>query len=166
MSFLLSIPILLIALMLQITLVSDIALLQGTADLLLVIIIAWSLQENARSSWVWALLAGMLVAFVSATPFYIPILVYVAAAGMARLLQARIWQSPILAMFAITLVSSLLYGVATYGILAFSGANITLGESMRTIIIPSVLLNLLISLPVYTLMRDLADWVNPVRVEV
>ena len=51
-------PILSLAIMLQTAIVSRINLLAGGADLMLLILAAWALQERVATAWHWAALAG------------------------------------------------------------------------------------------------------------
>ncbi len=68
MSVLLAFPVLLVTLMLQMVVASRLTLLQGSVDLVLLTLVAWALQERARTAWIWALIAGVAVSFISALP--------------------------------------------------------------------------------------------------
>jgi hypothetical protein len=46
--------------------------------------------------------------------------------------------------------------------LQFSGATVTISDAMGLVTLPSLLLNLLIAIPMFGIMRDLAHWVFPV----
>lgn len=71
MAFILAVPVLGLALMLQIAIANRIHLLSGTVDLLLIILAAWSLQERVKVAWHWAFLGGLMVGVVSGLPWYI-----------------------------------------------------------------------------------------------
>ena len=43
------------------------------------------------------------------------------------------------------------------------GTPLPFGDSLGLIVLPSILLNLLFSIPVYAVIRDLAQWVSPVQ---
>ena len=58
---LLAIPIFVFLGIFQTSVVSRLPLLHGTADLVLLVVIAWSLQERVRTAWQWALMAGLVV---------------------------------------------------------------------------------------------------------
>jgi len=60
MRHLVAFPILALAVILQSAIVSRISLLSGYADLVLVIVIGWALQEGVTTAWHWAVLAGAL----------------------------------------------------------------------------------------------------------
>ena len=73
MAILLVSMIFLFALILQVGIISDIHLIQGTADLVLLIYIAWSINKRTKNNLELALIAGMLMSFVTAIPYYIVI---------------------------------------------------------------------------------------------
>src|SRR3972149_12256514 len=98
---LVAIPILALALMLQTAVISRITLLSGAADLILLILVAWALQEQVESAWHWAVFAGLLVGFVSAVPPVVPIIGYVLAVAFSRFVIRQIWQTPLLALFSV-----------------------------------------------------------------
>ena len=83
-SILVAIPVLGLAVMLQTSIIGRINLLNGAADLVLLILAAWGLQERARSAWVWGAAAGLLVGFISGVPWYVYLAGYLVIAGMAR----------------------------------------------------------------------------------
>ena len=160
---LVAIPVLALALMLQTAVISRIALLSGAADLILLILVAWALQEQVESAWHWAVLAGVLVGFVSAAPPVIPIIGYLLAVAFARFVIRQIWQTPILALFSVTFFSTLVYHSVTYVVLSITGTPLPFEDVLALIVLPSVFLNLLLAIPVHSLIRDLALWVYPLE---
>lgn len=162
---LISIPILALVLMLQTVVVSSLPLLSGFADLILLVVAAWALQGKARSAWIWAIVAGVLVGLVSALPTGIPLIGYLIVTAIARLFRRRVWQTPILAMFLMTFIGSLItQGLAMAGLI-FRGVPLPFNDSINLVILPSTLLNLLLALPVYAIISDLAQLVYPEEVE-
>ncbi len=160
---LVAIPVLALALMLQTAVISRISLLSGAADLILLVLIAWALQESVESAWQWAILAGLLVGFVSALPPVVPVIGYLLAVGFARFVIRQIWQSPILALLSVTFFSTLVYDLVTYLVLSIVGTPLPLGDVLALIVLPSVFLNFLLAIPVHSLIRDLALWLYPVE---
>lgn len=160
---LIAIPILALAFMIQTAVVSRITLLSGAADIVLLIVIAWALQEQVKSSWHWAGLAGLMGAFVSGLPPYVLVSSYLAAVLLARYVLRQTWQTPVLALLSVTFFSTLLYNLITYLALAVSGSSISLADSLAFITLPSVFLNLLVALPLHSFISDLALWVYPLE---
>lgn len=164
MGSLLAFPIIFILLMLQTTLFSQVTLLHGSVDLLLLWVAAWSLQKQVTSTWVWTILAAVSVAFISAIPWFVPIICYPLATIIAKWVNKRVWQSQLLMMFLVTMVSSIISNILSYMALALDGVFISLKTGLVQVMIPSVLINLLLALPVFAIARDLAQWVHPLEV--
>ena len=61
-------PLLLPAVIFQSAVVSQVQLLSGYADLLLLVLGAWALQKRVKSVWLWAALGCAMLAFVSNMP--------------------------------------------------------------------------------------------------
>ena len=61
----LAVPVFLLVLMLQTTVMSTLPLLNGTADLVLLVLLAWAVQERVRSAVEWAAIGGALVGIIS-----------------------------------------------------------------------------------------------------
>ncbi len=161
---LLGIPVMTVLLMLQSGIISRLTLLHGCADIVLIVIVAWSLQERVKTALQWAIIGGILVSAVTAVPFFAPFFGYVATAILARWILQRFWQSPILAMLVTTFVGTLFYHVLSYSFIWVNGTTLPLIESLTIVTLPSALLNLLFALPVYTVIADLANWIYPEEV--
>lgn len=164
-SILVSIPLLGVGTILQTAILSRIVLLSGHADLMLLILTGWGLQRNAKFPWIWAVLGGLMVGSVSALPMLVPVAGYLAVMGLARLLHQRIWQAPMLGMFGVTFIGSLLMSLLTTVHLWLSGNVLALGDVFVQVMLPATLLNLLLAIPVHAMMRDLAGWLSPEEVE-
>jgi len=158
---LIAIPVLFLAVILQSAVVSRINLLSGVADLPLVMLAAWALQENVDSSWHWAVAFGILVGFVSALPWYVPVISYVVVVALAQMLQKRVWQAPLLAMFSVTFLGTVILNILTYLVMRIGGTDMPFEDVLGLLVLPGVLLNMLLAIPVYAIMRDLSRWVYP-----
>ncbi len=150
---------------LQTTIFSQTPLVNGTADLILLFLAAWSLQEQVKNSWFWTLAAGLLISVVSAMPFLAPLWGYLGILALSKLLQRRVWQAPILAMFIVTLLGTFFQQAIYVVALQISGAPISWGASLDRVILPSVLLNLVFALPIYAIVNDLVGRIYPLEVE-
>jgi cell shape-determining protein MreD len=156
-----AIPVLGLVMMLQISIASRIMLLSGNVDLLLLVVAAWGLQERVRAAWIWGLVASLLAGLVSGVPWYIYLIGYLSVVGMARLMVHRIWQAPLLAMFAVTFIGTLELLMLTFVQRTILEVPLSFSDVFSQIILPTVLLNLLLAIPVHSLIRDLAKWLYP-----
>lgn len=158
---LVAVPVILLSVILQSAVISRVYLLSGIADLPLVMLAAWSLQEEVDSAWHWAAATGLLVGFVSGIPLAVPLVAYLAIVLLARIFQRRVWQAPLLAMFSITFLGTIIVSLLSLGVLRFAGVPLPISDVLGLLTLPSVLLNMLLAIPVYAVMRDLARWVYP-----
>ena len=158
---LIAIPVIILAVILQSAVVSRITLLSGFADLPLVMLAAWALQDDVDTAWHWAVATGALVGFVSGMIWIAPMLTYLAVVAMAQLFQRRVWQAPLLAMFSVTFLGTMLGSLLALVILRLAGEPLSLSDVFGLLTLPGILLNMLLAIPVFAIMRDLARWVYP-----
>jgi rod shape-determining protein MreD len=154
-------PVIVLAVMLQSAIVSRIYLLSGIADLPLVMLAAWALQQEVKTAWHWAVATGLLVGFVSGIPWFVPVLSYVLVVLVAQMLQRRVWQAPLLAMFVVTFLGTVGLYLLSFAVLRLAGVPLPLSDTLGLLTLPGVLLNLLLAIPAYAVMRDLSRWVYP-----
>ena len=82
----------------------------------------------------------------------------------SRLLVHRIWQAPLLAMFAVTFIGTLELLMLTFVQHTIFNVPLSLSDVFSQIVLPTILLNLLLAIPIYALIRDLAGWLYPEKV--
>jgi len=109
----------------------------------------------------WAFLGSLMISFVSHLPWFVYLGGYTGVVVLARLLQRRVWQVPLLAMFTVTFLGTVLMHVLSFTYLRFFGQPLSFSDSMGLVTLPSVLLNLLVAIPMFGMMRDLARWMFP-----
>ena len=158
---LVALPVILLTVILQSAVISRVYLLSGIADLPLVMLAAWALQDGVDSAWHWAIATGLMIGFISGISWVVPVAGYIAVVVMAYLFQRRVWQAPLLAMFTITFLGTILVSFLSIGVLRFSGVELPMSDVLGLVMLPGVLLNMLLAIPVYAVMRDLARWVYP-----
>ena len=164
MKALVAIPTLGLALIFQSAIISRITMLSGCADLVLLVLAAWGLRSGSRHVWIWAVIAGLMVGYVSHQPLLIPVAAYLLVMFLARLMQHHIWQAPLLGMYLLTFAGTLITMSATYLTLWFGDVQLPLGETFLQIVLPALLLNLLLAIPVHPLIRDLSAWLHPAEI--
>jgi len=158
---LIAVPVIILAVILQSTVISSIKLLSGFADLPLVMLAAWALQEEVDTTWQWAIAAGVLVGFFSSLSWMVPVASYLAVVSLAQVFQRRVWQAPLLAMFSVTFLGTIVLYAISLIVLRISGVPLSFTDILGQLALPGILLNMLLAIPVYAVMRDLARWVYP-----
>jgi rod shape-determining protein MreD len=158
---LIAFPLLGLAAILQSAVVSQVQLISGYADLPMLLVAAWALQAQVESAWHWALVACLMVGFMSGLPWPIYVIGYLAIVYIARGLQRRVWQAPLLAMFGVVFMGTIFIQLLSFAVLGILGTPLLFGDVLGLILLPSLLLNMLFAIPIYAMMRDLANWVYP-----
>jgi hypothetical protein len=153
------------AMIIQISFIRQITLLHGTADLVLIALLTWMLHENTEHHWQWSVVAGLLVGFASHLPVWLTILSYFLVMFILRVLLLRIWQAPLLVLFLMTIVGSLVIMWLDYLYLVIFGAQLPFWDTFNLVILPSMVLNLILALPIYALMGELARSLYPPVIE-
>ncbi len=157
------IVLLLCATLLQVTLATRVALLHGSADLVLLTMLAWMLLPGNRPDWRWGIPAGLMVGYASALPDWVLLVAYVAAAGMCQILNERIWQLNLLTLLTGTLLGTLCIHAVTLAYLLLSSQTIDPLQAINLITVPTMLLNLIFILPIHAIMGEFARMVTPIE---
>jgi hypothetical protein len=151
---LVAVPVILLTVILQSAVISRVYLP-------LVMLAAWALQDGVDSAWHWAIATGLLIGFISGISWVVPVAGYVSVVLLAYMFQRRVWQAPLLAMFSITFLGTIIVSLLSVGVLQLTGVVLPISDVLGLVMLPGVLLNMLLAIPVYAVMRDLARWVYP-----
>ena len=166
MALFLAIPVLGGLVVLQSAVVGQIHLLGGSADLVLLALVAWAVQERVTTTWHWAVIGGLMAGIASALPFGTVLFGYLLATGLAIVLRRWVWQAPLLAMLAATFLGTIITQLIAVIALRTTGTAIPLLQSFNLVTLPSGIINLLLAIPMYAVIGDLADWLYPEVIEI
>ena len=166
MALLIAIPVLGGLLMVQSAIVSRIPVLHGTADLLMLAVLGWTLQKRVETGLQWGLIGGLLMTVYSDLPVGVALVAYLLVAGLGTLLRYRKWQAPLLAMLVAVFSGTIIVHGLSYLALRFIGNPIPLLSAFNLITLPSLLINLVVAIPAFALIGDLAEWLYPEELEV
>ncbi len=166
MSIFLAIPVLSIATILQSAVISRMPLLHGTADIMLLTIIAWALQKDVETGWQWGLIGGLLADFSSGLPFGIYTTSYLLTISLTLALRARIWRFAVLVQLFSTFVGTILTHAFSLLAVFVRGTSLPFQSVLQTITLPSLMLNLLLAIPIYILIQELAELVYPKEIKI
>lgn len=161
MSVILSIPILAFISILQSAVFSRLPLNQGVADLMLVILAAIALQKRVTTAWQWSIIGGLLIDFSSGLPFGIYTVSYLLATALAVILRERIWRFTFLMQLLIVLIGTLLSHGLSYLVLFLQGSNLSFLPVLQVVTMPTIILNFMLSLPIFILTKDILDQITP-----
>ena len=151
--------------MLQLSVFSQIKILSGSADILLLYLIVWCLYDRSLQLWLLVFLMAGLVSSVSALPAVILMVVYFFVFGVTRLFQKRLMQSPLLGVIVITFIASLLQIVLNIAYLFISGVEFNLNTALFEVALPSLILNMFLAIPMHAIIREIAHYAFPKGLE-
>lgn len=166
MSLLIALPILGGLAIFQSAILGRVPLLMGTADILLLAVISWSLQERVDTAWQWSIIGGFFASLGSGLPFGILIMCYIITTGIALVVRKRVWKFPILAMFLMTFIGTFIVHFSSLAARLLSGVTIPIIEAFYLITLPSLLLNVLLAIPMYYVIADIAGWLYRSEIEI
>jgi hypothetical protein len=153
-------------LIMQTAVVSRLQLLYGSADLFLLFLATWSLQSKSTKNFEFALLASLLASAVSSLPFYIYFITYFGIVIIVSFLKKRIWQTPLLALTFVIIVATITEHGLTIAWLRLTGTSMRIEQSLALVSVPSLLLNLLLSIPFYAFIHDATSMIYPTEDDV
>jgi rod shape-determining protein MreD len=165
-SVLLGLPLLALAAVLQATVLSRIHLLGGTVDLVLLLSLSWTLVGEWQGGPAWGLMGGLCLDLLSGGPLGANALGLVLVAYGASLSEGRFWRSHVLLPLATVLLGTILYHLIYLALLAISGHSVDWAASLAGVTLPAVLLNTLLMLPVYHLVRWMHAVTHPAPVRI
>jgi len=161
MSVILSIPVLSFIAVLQSAVVSRLPLNRGTADLMLVVLVAITLQKSVKTAWQWSIVGGLLTDFFSGLPFGLFTISYLIITGIAFLLRERIWRFSFLMQLLVVLSGTLIVHGLSMMVLIIQGSSLQLSTVLQAVTLPSIILNFMLSLPVFIIIQDIIQQLNP-----
>jgi rod shape-determining protein MreD len=147
-------------------LLSALALLQSTLlpqfrvfgvqpDLVLLVVVAWSLLRGSEEGMLWALIGGLALDILSSAHLGVNTLPLLSIGFLAGLWQRDIVRQDLLVPFLAIPVATIAYQGAMVALLKLFGWPGSWSASLRHAILPTALLNTLLIPVVYVLMRRL-----------
>jgi rod shape-determining protein MreD len=163
-TYLVGLPLLAVAAAVQATVLSRLHVAGGTADLILLLALSWTLSGEWQGGMVWGLAGGLFLDLLSGGPFGAHALALAPVAYLASLSEGRFWRSHVLLPLAAVLIGTALYHLLYLGALAATGHPVAWLASLTQVTLPAVLINTLLMLPVYHAVRWLHRVLHPAPV--
>ena len=149
----LAVPLLLVFAVIQATVIPHLTIWGVFPDLPLLAVVSWTLLRGAREGLVWGFIAGMAMDLFSGAPFGAATLALMAAGFLSGFGEATVFRThvalPLVTMFLATIVYDLIF----LFVVRFSGSAVTWLDSLLRIILPSAVLNALLTPLVFGAMR-------------
>ena len=153
MTIYLVVPLLVTLAILQSTIVSHFRMWGVFADLPLLVVVSWSLLRGPWEGLIWGFIAGAAVDIFSGAPFGAATFGLIAAGLLSGLGQSTVFRSqlflPLLAMLLATIVYDMLFLI----VVSISGYSVSWMDSLLHLILPSAVLNAVLTPVVFVIMR-------------
>jgi rod shape-determining protein MreD len=156
-------PVIALLVIIQSSIISRLNISFGQADLVILAIIAWALNEKKNAIYWWALFAGILQCIISAVPFYLYVFGYLTITVGAVFIRKKLWNVPVITMILMSFIGTIVILGLSFMVISLTVTPLPLRESIINIIIPSAAMNMVLGIPVFIVMKDLASMVYPVR---
>jgi len=149
--------------MIQMAIFSQFTIQSGKADLILLVVIALGLQPEISKldNVIFSMFAGVLIGFISAEPFWIVVIVYFFALYFSLFLKERLPQIPILSMFFCSIVFMTIHILIQAVYYQFLGLRIDFQTSFQSLILPSLMINIIATLPIFLVVSEVRRIVFP-----
>lgn len=165
-SLVLAFPILLVLAVLQAAILVRIRFLNGGVDLLLIMVIAWSLVQRGNDGPLWAFVAGLIADGLSGGPPGAFTLALTGVALCIALTEGRFYKTNWPVALIASVLGTLVYHLLYLTVLAVFGRSVNWSDILALSTFPSAIMNLLLMLPTYQTAKWLSARVAPPRVEI
>lgn len=167
MSLQLGIPLMLVAALIQAIILPRLRMYGGQPDLVVLIVVAWAIFDDAQEGMVWAFIGGLFLDLFSGTPLGVSSLVLVPITYLVGLAEARVYRSSLL--LPILLMGS---GALAYHVLYLLALRLLAGMSVSWLLVPwyvtlpSLLFDAILILPALWILRQWYDKLHPRQVRI
>ncbi len=160
----LGIPVLLLAAMLNATLMAEFRLAHGAPDLVFLLVVSWALLAETRDALFWAVVGGVLQDLFSIAPLGTSALGLVVVVALADALFGQISPRNLLIPLLVAAVGTLIDHLLILFTLRATGIFVPLQRGLLYVTVPTLLYNLLLILPVFYVVGRVHGWLTPRRV--
>ena len=97
------------------------------------------------------------MSYLSAMPMNGYLWMYLLIWGIIHFIKLRVWQMPLILMLFVTILGTLIISGGTLALLFLQNASVNYMDAIRRIIVPSLVMNLLIAIPIYAFLNDVVN---------
>jgi rod shape-determining protein MreD len=166
MAYALGIPLMVLLAILQSAVSSQVRLIAGQVDLVLLAVVAWGLTGRWREAMILGLVGGIGLDLLSALPIGISSLALVLIAYAVSITEGRLWGAHLLTPLGVVLAASVAFSGFTLVGSLIAGAAVDLAAVTSRIILPGLFLNLLLAIPAAQLASAVQRMLFPPKVEI
>jgi len=159
-----SLPLLLIAAILQSTLMPDFQIQSGRADLLFNLVLAWALLAGSNQGVIWALIGGVCRDLVDGLPLGLSAIALIVVVFSISRVVGPIDRSNWLLPSLLAAIGTGAYHLLLIGLYSLFGHSVPIAYSLLNVTLPTVVMNTLLMLVVFRVMGAFHGATTPKRV--
>jgi rod shape-determining protein MreD len=137
----LTIPLLVTVALSQTVLVSRIDLWGGRPDVMLLVVLVWSVVRGMNEGLVWGLIGGLIIDLISGGPLGATTLALLVVAFMAGEPWGLGVGAPVIRLLILTFICVIVYHLVLLAVLGWTGYAVDWGWALLRVAAPSALLN-------------------------
>ena len=146
-------PVLLLAVALQTTLVPQIRLWDGGPDLVFLCVLAWALRAPLGESLAWAFTGGIMQDLLSLAPTGQSVIGLVLLVFVVNAVTEQFSRTGLPALLLLAGVGTLAQQLLMWLLFAFQGFTVDFLDDLGYVIVPTVIYNFSLILPVFAVLR-------------
>jgi rod shape-determining protein MreD len=143
-SLYITIPLLVATALIQSTVLSHISILGVKPELMLMVVISWSLLRGPGEGMVWAFIGGMGLDLFSGAPFGTMTVALLVVSFISGLGESTVFRTYIALPLVTAFVTTVIYDLVILVILALTGWPVTWADSVIHVVLPSAIANTLL----------------------
>jgi rod shape-determining protein MreD len=158
------IPLLMIAALLNTTVMPEFRLGGGAPDLVFMLVASWALLADIRQALVWALIGGIFQDWLSIAPLGASSLGLVIVVFLADSIFGQISRNNIFVPPLVAAVGTVICHLGMLMALRMAGTTVPAGQGLFYVTLPTVIYNTILIVPVFRLVGLIQRWLQPRRV--
>lgn len=158
------IPILLLAAVLNATVMAEFRIGGGAPDLVFLIVVSWALLAGVQDALLWAIIGGVMQDWFSVAPLGASALGLVIVTFTADSLFGQIQRGNVIIPPLVAAAGTVVYHLGIIAALRTVDITVPLGEGLLYVTLPTMIFNGLVMLPVFRTVGLIHTWLTPRRV--
>lgn len=158
------IPLLILAAILDATLMAEMRIGGGAPDLVFLLVVSWALLSTVQEAMLWAVIGGVLKDTLSVAPLGTSALGMVMVAFAADSLFGDVRRNNLVIPPAVAAAGTLVYHLGILAVLQIAGYGVAIGEGLRYVTLPTMIYHVILILPVFRAAGLIHQWLTPRRV--
>lgn len=167
MSLHIGIPLFLIAALFQATVFPQFRVFDGQPDLLVVLVLAWSIIDQGQEGVAWAFVGGFVLDLFSGAPLGISSLALIPVAFFINIFEAQLYRESVILPIALIAGGAAIYHILYLILLRFlAGYQVFWSDALLFVALPSIIIDMILIVPILQVLGYVYDQSHPKRVSI